>query len=95
VNLGYTRNENKLQEREDLWHASAAFEVNIAERLTAVGNVGVESNPDPTSSIEPAFILGGLIYSINDNVAIDFGVKTGLNEAEADYSLLVGIALII
>jgi hypothetical protein len=95
MNFGYTRNENKVQEREDLWHASAAFEVGVAENLTAVANIGVESNADPSSSTEPAFVLGGLIYSLTENVAIDFGVKAGLNNAEADYALLVGIALII
>jgi len=36
--------------------------------------------------------LGGLIYSLNDFCDLDFGVKAGLNQAEADYSLLAGVA---
>lgn len=42
--------------------------------------------------IDPAFILGGLIYSISKNLDIDFGIKGGLNKPETDYAILAGIA---
>ncbi len=41
----------------------------------------------------PAFILGGIIYSIVNNFDIDFGVKGGKNKPETDYSILTGITL--
>jgi hypothetical protein len=40
----------------------------------------------------PAFVLGGLIYSVSENLDVDFGVKGGLNKPEADYSVLAGLA---
>lgn len=93
LNLGYKRNENKIDERRDIWHASLAAEVEAIKGLKAVANIGVEKNPDKASSIDPAFILGGIIYSITENLDIDIGIKSGLNKPEADYSLLIGITL--
>ncbi len=96
-NLGYTNNEYKLQadknaNRKGIWHVSVASEVEVIKDLKAVANVGVERNQDKTSNTHPAFILGGLIYSITDNIAVDFGVKGGLNKPETDLTFLAGIA---
>ncbi|MDI7260064.1 MAG: transporter [Thermodesulfobacteriota bacterium] len=96
-NLGYTRNEYKLREdreanRKDIWHVSLASEVEAVKNLKLVGNIGIERNPEKVSTKHPAFILGGLIYSISENVDIDFGIKGGLNKPETDFTILAGIA---
>ncbi|MBZ0158039.1 MAG: transporter [Alphaproteobacteria bacterium] len=93
VNAGYLRNENKVEERKDLWHASLAAEVAVLKDLRAVANIGVERNPDPALSTAPAFILGGLIYSLSENIDLDAGIKGGLNRPEADYAVLAGITV--
>jgi hypothetical protein len=97
LNLGYTYSSYKLQadrdaNRKGIWHISIASEVEIIKDLKAVANIGIERNPDKTSNTHPAFILGGLIFSISDNIAIDFGVKGGLNKPETDLTFLAGIA---
>lgn len=98
LNLGYTRNEYKLQEdkdanRKDIWHVSLAGEVEVIKNLKAVTNIGIERNSDKKSNKHPAFILGGIIYSISENLDIDLGIKRGLNKQETDNVILVGIAL--
>jgi Putative MetA-pathway of phenol degradation len=93
LNVGYKRNENKVDEREDIWHASLASEFKIMKNLRLVADLGVARNTDKSSDINPAFILGGFIYSIRENIDIDFAVKGGLNKAEADISYLLGMAL--
>jgi hypothetical protein len=93
LNLGYIRNENSVDEREDIWHASLAGEFKIMKKLKLVANIGAERNTDKSSDTNPAFILGGFIYSIRENVDIDFGIKGGLNKAEADVTYLAGMAL--
>ena len=93
LNLGYARNENRIDERKNIWHASLASEVEIVDGLKAVANIGIERNPDKSSSTAPAFILGGLIYSLLENLDIDLGLKVGLNKPEIDYSILAGVAL--
>lgn len=91
LNIGYIRNENKNDERKNLWHASLATTVDVTKNLKLVGNIGAERNTDISTNTHPAFILGGLIYSITENFDIDFGIKGGLTKPETDYSLLSGI----
>lgn len=92
-NLGYKRNENQREQREDIWHASLAGEYKVIQKLKLVANIGAERNTDPSSNTHPAFLLGGVIYSIRENLDFDFGIKIGLNETEKDVAFLGGIAL--
>ncbi len=98
LNLGYIRNEYKLQADEDanvkdIWHVSLASQVEVVKNLKAVADIGMERNSDKTSDTNPAFILGGFIYSITENLDVDFGVKGGLNKPETDISYLAGITV--
>ena len=93
ANLGYLRNENETGDRKDIWHASLASEYAVNEKLTTVANLGLETNPDRLSDTPPVFLLGGLIYSINDKISLDGGLKFGLNKPEVDYAILAGMTL--
>jgi len=93
ANLGYIRNENKFDERNDLWHASIAAEVEVLTGLKLMANVGAERNPDPASNNHPSFALGGVSYDIRENITIDAGVKYGLTAPEDDWTLLTGLAV--
>ena len=59
--------------------------------MKLVANVGIERNPDEDANNDPAFIIGGIIYSINENFDVDLGVKGGLSKSETDLSLLAGV----
>lgn len=91
LNLGYIRNENKHDERKDLWHVSLAGETEVLKDLKLVANIGAERNPDKSSNTHPAFILGGIIYTLSERIDIDFGIKAGLNKPETDLSILAGL----
>jgi hypothetical protein len=98
LNIGYMHNEYKLEEdedtnRKDLWHASLASAVEVVKDIQFVTNIGVEKNPDKESNTHPAFVLGGVIYSMNENFDIDAGVKIGLNKPETDLTFLAGMAM--
>ena len=93
LNAGYRRNENKGGERKDIWAANLAGEVSVAKPLKLVANVGVETNKDRDSATAPVFFLGGLIYSVTDNIDIDLGYKRGLNKAESDNTYIGGITI--
>lgn len=98
VNLGYSRNEYRLDEdsassRKNIWHASVAAELNVTDRLRAVGDIGIETNPEKDSDTDPAWILGGLIYGVSDNTDLDIGIRGGLNDAETDTALLAGVTM--
>lgn len=89
LNIGYIANRSRVR---DIWHYSLAGEYSATKKLKIVGNVGGETNPERESSVHPLFVLGGVIYKLTDSFDVDFGVKTGLNKAEADYTLLAGLA---
>ncbi len=91
LNLGYIRNENTQDDEKDIWHASIASTFAVTEDLTAVANLGVESNPDKLSSIDSAFGLVGLVYALSEKVDLDCGIKYGLNDPETDYTVLAGV----
>jgi len=63
----------------------------VVKDLKIVGNIGMERNPEKNSHRNPAFLLGGIIYSVTENFNIDFGVKYGLTKPETDHTLLLGI----
>jgi hypothetical protein len=91
LNVGYIRNENRLDENKNLFHASIASTLDVIKDLKVVGDVGVERNTDRNLNVPDAFILGGLIYSMSKNFDVDLGVKGGLTKPAEDYSILAGI----
>lgn len=98
LNLGYMHNEYKLEEDEEvtrrgIWHASLSSQVEVMKDLTAVANIGIERNPDKESNTHPAFVLGGVIYSITEELDIDMGIKAAMNNPETDLIFLAGMAI--
>lgn len=92
ASIGYILNENKADAERNIWHASFAATYEVIKDLKVVGNIGIERNRDKSATKDPAFVLGGFIYSLFDNLDVDFGVKYGLNSVETDWSLMVGAA---
>ncbi len=98
LNLGYVRNEFKLQadreeNRRDLWHASLAAVRSLTDDLDLVADIGIERNGERGSNRHPAFALLGLIYAVTENLDVSLGAKVGLSDAETDFALLTGLAL--
>lgn len=90
LNVGYRRNENKSDERKDIWGADLAGEVRVHKSLKLVSNVGIVTNRDRHSATDPSFVLGGLVYTVRENFDIDLGYKRGLNKAEAENTYIAG-----
>jgi hypothetical protein len=98
LNLGYMHNEFKLQTNQDanskdLWHASLASTAEVSKGLQLIANIGIEKNSDKTSVVDPAFILGGVIYSVSADFDIDLGFKGALNKSETDSTYLAGMVV--
>lgn len=87
------RNENETDERKDMWGGDLAGVVTVAKPLKLLANVGMKTNTGRTVATDPAFLLGGLIYSITDKIDLDLGYKRGLNKAEADNAYIVGLTM--
>jgi hypothetical protein len=91
ANLGYIRNENKVDERRDIWHASFAATWEVIKDLKLATDIGIERNPDEDANNDHAFLIGGIIYSVNEKFDVDLGVKYGLTRSETDLSMMAGV----
>lgn len=91
MNLGYTRSENNVDQRKNIWHASVASTFEVVKRLTLDVDIGLESNTDRSSDTPPAYILGGLTYSVSESFDICLGIKGGLTKPEKDIAVRGGI----
>jgi hypothetical protein len=92
-NLGYLRNENVHDEKENIYHVSVAIEVPINEKFKFVGNLCGETNPDKSTGKPVLVSIVGFIYSPKENFDIAFGIKFGLNDVSPDFSILPGITI--
>jgi len=90
INFGYTRNENKLQELEDIWHISAALEFDITREFCLVADIGAERNPDPSDRTVPCFLLAGFLWSPSKDADFDIAYKYGITEPEPDHTFIIG-----
>ena len=91
ADFGYLRNQNEPDERKDLWQASAAVTFKVVKNLVLGADMGIVTNRDKTSREEPVYLLGGMVYSVNDDLELSLGLKAGLNASENDWSVLPGV----
>ena len=92
-NLGYIRNENVHDERENIYHLSLAFEFPLNENFKFVSDLCGERNPDKSTNKPVLVGIVGFIYSPKENLDIAIGVKFGLNDVSPDFSILPGITI--
>ena len=59
--------------------------------MKLAADIGIERNPDGDAKDDPAFLIGGIIFSVNENFDVDFGVKYGLTNSETDIAALAGV----
>ncbi|MBP7737063.1 MAG: transporter [Spirochaetes bacterium] len=99
LNIGYIRNQNRINEREDIWHASLAGEFWVVkDRFRLVANIGLDRNKDKRSRIHDAYLLGGGILTVSDSCDLDLGFKYSIQSKQwespgPDYSILAGATI--
>ncbi len=98
LNFGYSYNEfaldsDRLDMRQELFHASIAGELYMSERLRVVADIGIDSPEEKDAASNPVYLLGGFIYSPSENFDIDFGLIKGLNDCATDYALSAGLTM--
>ena len=91
--VGYTDNRNRVGERRELWHVSAALRYAAADSLKLVLDVGQDTNPDPAASTPSRDLVYGVLYELRENVELGLGLKHGLNDEADDRALRAGIKI--
>ncbi|MEI8186995.1 MAG: transporter [Chlorobiaceae bacterium] len=95
-NIGYSHYAFNMEQdnetlQHNLWHASIAAEFNITKNLRPVADIGIDTNTVTAYNTSPVYIIGGVIYSVTDNLDLDIGVKGGLNNAAPPTTVLAGL----
>jgi hypothetical protein len=93
LHLGRVHHNNTFNEREDIWHASAAVVRQLGETLKLVLDTGVDTNTDHNADADPVFLIAGLIYTLYPNFDIDVGYRLESTDSSRARSLLAGLAL--
>ena len=91
MNVGYLYNTNTAGERKNIWSASVDAQYEIMKDLKLVLDSGLATNPDSSSNTPPVYILGGLIWSVRENLDIGLGIKGGLTKPETDIAVRGGV----
>jgi len=93
LHLGHFHFSNELNDRVNIWHASAAVERKLTDDLRIVIDTGVDTNTDPEANKELVFLITGLIYSPRPNLDLDVGYKIEDSDSLRANALLTGITL--
>lgn len=97
-NIAYNRNNytTVLEEsnRSNLWRASAGFCYKLTDTWNLVGEAGAKTNQARNNEYFPGstapFGMVAVVYSPNNEIDLDFGVRKGLNKADYDSVYLMG-----
>lgn len=95
ANAGYTRQNypdaDKDTSRSDLWYFSLAGTVEITKGLRVVTETGTASNPNLAGADWAAFVAGGMIYTVRENIDLSLGFRGGISAPATDSALLTAI----
>jgi hypothetical protein len=93
LNLAYYDLENRVDERNNIWFTSLAAHFKIAEAWAIVGEAGASRNAEKDDGTDPAFAQIGLIYSPKEFLDLSAGLLMGLNSAEVDEAIRLGLTV--
>lgn len=65
--------------RQFVWRISSAVLWRMRERWQLVADTGIERNAERGNSSPPAFMLAGFIYSPNQDIDLDVGLRVALH----------------
>ncbi len=94
MNLGYkVVGKPPGENLRDTFSSNFSVAYEIAEKISLVGEIYGETNPDINAVRDPWNMLGGAIYKINDSLTMDFGVGTGFNSESPSLRITSGFVL--
>lgn len=91
LHFGHLHHNNTLNERTDIWHASAAVVRQQGEKLKLILDGGVDTNTDRNSDYSPVFVLVGAIWSPRPDFDIDAGFRDQHGDGATGHTWLAGL----
>ncbi|MCZ7601453.1 MAG: transporter [Melioribacteraceae bacterium] len=91
--LGYQRNNNVVNENENLWEYSIALEKLFSERFSGLLEFGIARSCCPDYIEPPKFISLGASYLLEENLAVSMGILKGIHSVDQHLGLTGGITI--
>jgi hypothetical protein len=79
--------------RRTIWRASVAAAYAVSEQAVLVFDTGIARNLERSEKTNPAFAVIGVIYSPQQDIDLDVGLKIGLNRTEANRQSGIGLTI--
>lgn len=89
----YVRNENKVDERTDIWHATLTPKYRLTKSMMFLFNFDMERDRDPENHRQPILIGTAFYYTVNDRITVYPAFETGLNKHEKDFRGFAGVTV--
>ena len=90
----YTRNENKNDDRLDLWETHFSAVVAVFPGLSIIGDAGLRKDSNKSNDKLPISVSGGLSYEISKNFSIHPTFKSEWNNLDkTDLTFVIGSSL--
>lgn len=93
IDIGYLRNHNVLNQRQDLWHTSAAVVHKFSDNWKAMADIATDISRNPAASENPVYSTLGVAVAMNVQLQLNVGLKYGLTPAASDFTWLAGVNL--
>jgi len=91
LHVGHVHNNNTLNERVNVWHASASVLYSIVKSLRLIADAGIDTHTERGADADPIFLIVGTIWSPRDNFDLDFGIRWERADTENTRALLAGL----
>jgi hypothetical protein len=88
--FSYTRNENKVNDRLNIWTLYLNGVLKTSEKLSLLGSVGIERDKNKSYTDNPIYLTGGFTYAVSKTFAILPSVKWAVRKPETDITFTLG-----
>lgn len=90
-NLGYRYNDNRVEERKNIWQYAIAAEYKLSEQWSVNTEYAQERNTDSSSNRDPSTLGLGFTFSPSELLDVDVAYQHGLNHAADDHLISAGL----
>jgi hypothetical protein len=92
-NLGAAQQYRDDYQRKAGWNAAGSAALSISDSLRIVCELVWNHNPGVVQDLRPAYATAGIVYSPSSALDLDFGLRSGLNDAAFRSSFGLGLTL--
>ncbi|MGB2599611.1 MAG: transporter [Candidatus Omnitrophota bacterium] len=86
----YTRNENKVDDRRNIWTLYLNGTLRTSENLSLLGSAGIERDKNKSYKKDPIYLTGGFSYAVSKTFSILPSVKVAIRKPETDITFTLG-----